>query len=175
MCQARPEKRLRCIGLALKPHVQHKITSNRLRPYCIGYFFIRLQFRNFKVNMERSSCRESKKILTQLYSIQCAMQPWCNCETTKHCPEVKTLPQKNQTFPWYCNQTSPCVFSISDPNIQGLQCRTWSPWLQSRGWKDDVFWQAGCEFRFCVHQMDLILVPQATSRLSQMIWYWHPI
>jgi len=23
----------------------------------------------------------------------------CNCETTKHCPEEKTLPQKNQTFP----------------------------------------------------------------------------
>ena len=34
------ENRLWCIQLALKPDVQHKITSNRLRPYCIGYFFI---------------------------------------------------------------------------------------------------------------------------------------
>ena len=41
----------------------------------------------------------------------------------------KTLPQQNQTFPWHCNQTSPLGFLISDPNIQGQQCRAWSPWI----------------------------------------------
>ena len=32
------QNRLWCIQLALKPDVQHKVTSNRLRPYCIDYF-----------------------------------------------------------------------------------------------------------------------------------------
>ena len=36
------ENRLRSVQVALKPDVQHKITSTRLRPYCIGYFFIGL-------------------------------------------------------------------------------------------------------------------------------------
>ena len=51
----------------------------------------------------------------------------------------KTLPQQNQTFPWYCNQTSPLGFSISDPNIQGQQCRAWSSWIVAE--RMDVFWQ----------------------------------
>ena len=36
------ESRLWCIQLDLKPDVQHKITSNRLRPYSIGFCFIGL-------------------------------------------------------------------------------------------------------------------------------------
>ena len=37
MCQTPPEKRLWCIRLPLKSDVQHKITSNRLRPYGIAF------------------------------------------------------------------------------------------------------------------------------------------
>ena len=36
------ENRLWCIQLVSKPDVQHKITSSRFPPYCIGYFFIGL-------------------------------------------------------------------------------------------------------------------------------------
>ena len=56
--------------------------------------------------MERSSCRESEEILTHLYSIQCAMQPWCNCETTEHCPEEKNIAAKE-----------PNISMILQPNI----------------------------------------------------------
>ena len=38
MCQAPPEKRLWCVQVSLKPDVQHKIPSNRLRPYSIVFF-----------------------------------------------------------------------------------------------------------------------------------------
>ena len=61
--------------------MQHKISPDRPRLSCIGYFssFWPLFF---KVNMERSSCRECAEVLIQLHSMQCMMQPWCNCDLT---------------------------------------------------------------------------------------------
>ena len=44
----------------------------------------------FKVNMERSSCRECAEVLIQLHSMQCTMQPWWNRD--------QTLPWKNKHY-----------------------------------------------------------------------------
>ena len=71
----------------LKPDVQHKIPPNGPRLCFLGDFFscCPLMSLIFKVNMERSSCRECAEVLIQLHSMQCTMQPWCN---------------RDQTLPW---------------------------------------------------------------------------
>ena len=70
------ENRLWCIQVALKPDARHKITSNMLRPYCVGYFFFH-QFTNFNVNMERSSWRDSKKYWPSCTACS-VIRRWCN-------------------------------------------------------------------------------------------------
>ena len=124
------ENRLWCIQLALKPDVQHKTSSNRLRRYCIGYFFIGL---TTKSPISRSTWKGQAAGNLKEYWPSCTTcSAWCNHNVIVKRPNIakkKTLPQKNQTFPWYWNQTSPLGSSISDPNFQGLWCRIWSPWI----------------------------------------------
>ena len=85
------QKRLWCIQLALKPDVQHKITSNRLRPYGIDYFSIGLTTNS---SMSRSTWKGQAAGNSKKYCPSCTA---CNCEMTKHCPEEKNIAAKEPT------------------------------------------------------------------------------
>ena len=69
---------------------------------------------SFKVNMERSSCRECAEVLIQLHSMQCMMQPWCNPDQTLY-----TLKKTNITMLHYVTQeqTHPHIDSYDVPRL----------------------------------------------------------
>ena len=76
MCQTPPEKRLWCIRLPLKSDVQHKITSNRLRPYGIDYFSISLTTNS---SMSRSTWKGQAAGNSKTYWPSCtACKARCN-------------------------------------------------------------------------------------------------
>ena len=73
------ESRLWCIQLALKPDVQHKITSNRLRPYSIGFCFIGLTTNS---PISRSTWKGQAAGNSKKYWPSCTacsvIRRWCN-------------------------------------------------------------------------------------------------
>ena len=73
------QKRLWCIQLALRPDVQHKITSNRLRPYGIDYFSVGLTTNS---SMSRSTWKGQAAGNSKKYWPSCTacsvIRRWCN-------------------------------------------------------------------------------------------------
>ena len=61
----------------------NSVKSLQTGPGCFVLVIVHRFEHSFNVNTERSSCKECEEILTQLYSMQCVMQPWCNRETTR--------------------------------------------------------------------------------------------